>query len=107
VDGIPAGSHYHNLLKLAGTPIKALEMISDVSFSMQDQWQVQLQAGLQVKAEVHLYSECLTDEDIESAMFIPCRDIEKTVGELLARYGRDASICVLPEGPQTIPYIEG
>ncbi len=107
VDGIPSGSHYHNLLKMAGTPVRALDMISDVSFSMQDQWQVQLQAGLQVKAEVHLYSECLSDEDIESAMFIPCRDIEKTVGELLRKYGRDASICVLPEGPQTIPYIEG
>jgi hypothetical protein len=27
------------------------------------------------------------------------------VNELLVKYGRAASICVLPEGPQTIPYI--
>jgi hypothetical protein len=27
------------------------------------------------------------------------------VAELLQKYGPDATICVLPEGPQTIPYL--
>jgi len=107
VDGIPAGSHYHKLMLAAGDPRRALEMIAETGFSMQDQWQVQLQAELQVKADVYLYSQCLTDEDIRSSMFKPCRSIEGTVAELLGRYGADAKICVLPEGPQTIPYIEG
>ncbi len=105
-DGIPSGSHYHKLMQMAGNPRRALEIIAESGFSMQDQWQVQLQADLQIKADVYLYSECLSDEDIESAMFKPCRDIEATVKGLLEKYGSDARICVLPEGPQTIPYLE-
>jgi len=105
IDGIPANSHYHNLLKMAGGPMRALEIISEAGFSMQDQWQVQLQADVQVKADVYLYSECLSDDEIRSAMLEPCRDIEAKVAELLSKYGKDARICVLPEGPQTIPYI--
>ena len=31
--------------------------------------------------------------------------VEETLEKLLHKYGRDASVCVLPEGPQTIPYI--
>lgn len=105
-DGIPSESHYHEILKMAGSPGVALKMIAEAGFSMQDQWQVQLQAGLQSKADVYLYSECLTDEEIESAMLKPCRNIENKVAELLERYGKGASICILPEGPQTIPYIQ-
>jgi len=104
-DGIPADSHYHKLLQMAKGPGRALEIISGPGFSMQDQWQVQLQANVQVKADVYLYSECLSDEEIRSAMVEPCRDIEAKVAELMSRYGKDARICVLPEGPQTIPYI--
>ena len=34
-----------------------------------------------------------------------CARVEDTVAALLARYGSGARICVLPEGPQTIPYV--
>ena len=34
-------------------------------------------------------------------------DIERTVMESLAAAGPDARVCVLPEGPQTIPYLPG
>ncbi len=50
-------------------------------------------------------SDNLTDDQIRSALLKPCRRIEDTVEELLGRCGRDATICVLPEGPQTIPYV--
>jgi hypothetical protein len=38
-------------------------------------------------------------------LYRPCRDIEATLADLMAKYGADARICVLPEGPQTIPYL--
>jgi hypothetical protein len=38
-------------------------------------------------------------------MFIPCRDIEATLNALIGKMGENARICVLPEGPQTIPYL--
>jgi hypothetical protein len=35
----------------------------------------------------------------------PCHDIEATLSALLATYGPDARLCVLPEGSQSIPYL--
>jgi hypothetical protein len=37
------------------------------------------------------------------ALLKPCERIEALVSDVIAR--RDASICVLPEGPLTIPYV--
>ncbi len=106
MDGIPAGSHFHKLLQRAGTPERALELIAAPDFSMQDQWQVQLQAEIQMRADVYLYSHRLSQDEIRTTMLKPCERIEDTLANLLQRYGPDAKICVLPEGPQTIPYIE-
>jgi hypothetical protein len=47
----------------------------------------------------------LTDDEIRAALLLPCRRIEDTIVDLLKKYSRGASICVMPEGPQTIPYI--
>jgi hypothetical protein len=54
---------------------------------------------------VYVRTDNLTDDQIRSALLKPCHRIEDTVAELVARYGAQATICVLPEGPQTIPYI--
>ncbi|MEA4883316.1 MAG: nickel-dependent lactate racemase [Clostridia bacterium] len=106
IDGIPAGSHYHQLLERAGTPERALGLIANPGFSMQDQWQVQLQAEIQMRADVYLYSHRLSPDEIRTTMLKPCQQIEDTLADLLRVYGQDASICVLPEGPQTIPYVD-
>jgi hypothetical protein len=68
-------------------------------------WQAHLQALICLKADVYFYSRSLSDEQIEGALLTPCREIEATVAGLLRKYGRAATICVLPEGPQTIPYV--
>jgi hypothetical protein len=54
---------------------------------------------------VYFYTHNLSDEQVKDALLRPCRDIEATIAELLQKYGPGATICVLPEGPQTIPYI--
>ncbi|GFP29025.1 hypothetical protein HKBW3S33_02441, partial [Candidatus Hakubella thermalkaliphila] len=55
---------------------------------------------------VYLKTSYLSDEEIRQALLLPCHSIEEEVERLLKRYGPQASICVLPEGPQTIPYLE-
>ncbi|UCC99681.1 MAG: hypothetical protein JSW66_07300, partial [Phycisphaerales bacterium] len=65
----------------------------------------QIQAQVQLKADVYVRTDNLTVEQIEMALLRPSPRIEDTVAELLSRYGSQASICVLPEGPQTIPYV--
>jgi nickel-dependent lactate racemase len=72
----------------------------------QDQWQAQIQALIQLKADVYVYSEGLTDDQIRSALLKPVRNMEKAIERLVTALGRDARICILPEGPQTIPYLE-
>lgn len=104
-DGLPDHGLYASLLAEAGSPQGILDLVSKPGFSAQDQWQVQIQAQIQLRAEVFVYSDGLTDEQIEGALFTPCRDIEQTVSQLKEKLGSEARICVIPEGPQTIPYL--
>jgi lactate racemase len=104
-DGIPEHGEYKHLLKMASTPQEILKLVNSEGFACQDQWQVQLQAQIQLKADVYVHSGYLSPEDIRSCMFRPCASIEATVAQLLERYGREASICVIPHGPMTIPFI--
>jgi nickel-dependent lactate racemase len=104
-DGIPEHGEYGRLLGEAESPSHLLQKIRQSDTLKQDQWQVQIQARLQEKADIYVRSDNLTPEQIQMALLKPSSRIEDTVDELLAKYGREAKICVLPEGPQTIPYI--
>jgi nickel-dependent lactate racemase len=106
-DGLPNHGRYAALLAEAGSPQGVLQMISKPGFFAQDQWQIQTQAQIQQHAGVYVYSDGLSDEQIERALFIPCRSIELTISQLQEKYGSQAHICVIPEGPQTIPYLRG
>jgi nickel-dependent lactate racemase len=104
-DGIPDHGWYKRLLFEADSPASLLRMIRSGDCHCQDAWQAQIHAAICCKHDVHLFSHHLTDEEIKLAMLKPCHDIARMVEELLRTYGRDASVCVLPEGPQTIPYV--
>lgn len=106
-DGIPEHGEYKNILKMASSPAELLEVIRRPGFLVQDQWEAQIQALIQLKADVYVKSSYLTDKQIEEALLKPCHSIEETLEKLLTRYGPRARVCVLPEGPQTIPYIKG
>ncbi|MEZ4864005.1 MAG: nickel-dependent lactate racemase [Caldilineaceae bacterium] len=104
-DGLPDHGKYAALLAEGGSPQGVLDLIAQPGFSEHDQWQVQIQAQIQLHADVYVYSDGLTDGQIERALFTPCRNIEQTVATLQQRYGTSARICVLPEGPLTIAYL--
>jgi len=104
-DGIPDHGKYGKLLLEADNIESLLKTVRTPGFLRQDMWQAQIHALICRKADVYFYSENLTDEQIRGALLEPCHSIEATVNDLLSKYGRAASICVLPEGPQTIPYI--
>jgi nickel-dependent lactate racemase len=106
-DGLPDHGLYAELLVEAGSPQGIIDLISQPGFNMQDQWQVQIQAQIQQQVDVYVYSDGLSDEQIQKALFIPSRDVEGTLGNLLADLDDQARICVMPEGPQLIPYLTG
>ena len=74
-DGLPDHGLYAQLLAEAGSPDAILAMLARPGYSAQDQWQVQIQAAIQKKADVYVYSDGLSDEQICRALFSPCRDI--------------------------------
>lgn len=80
-------------------------MVNEPGFSRHDQWQVQLQAQIQLHAEVLLKSGYLTDEQVRAAHLEPVVDLQSAANDRIASHGPDAAICVLPQGPQTIPYV--
>ncbi len=104
-EGFPAHGKYRALLSKGSTPDEWLHMVQAKNFSEHDQWQIQVQAQIQKKARVHLYADGLRDDEIRAAQILPTRNVERTVRELLRKRGQRARICVLPEGPQTIPYL--
>lgn len=106
-DGIPDHGEYKNILKMADSPQKLLEIIRAPGFLMQDQWEAQVQAQIQLKADVYVKTSYLSDEQIREALLLPCYSIEETLAWLLDEYGPQATVCVLPEGPQTVPYVAG
>ena len=104
-DGLPDGSRFAELLEEAGSPQAALAMLAQPGFSQPDQWQVQILAKIQLRATVYVHSAGLTDAKIQRALLQPCQQIEHTIAAIEAQLGRPATICVLPEGPQTIAYV--
>ena len=103
-EGMPDGSPLDKLLRSAKSPEEILAMLATPGFVRPEQWQAQIQALVQRKANVHLKSE-LPDEVTHRAYLNPCPDIEAFVTKRLAEIGPQARIAVLPQGPLTIPYL--
>ena len=104
-DGIPEHGLYGRLLAKASDPSSLLDKIVNGSGPQQDQWQAQIQAQILLKADVYLYSDTLSEKQIKDALLQPCARIETTVEGLMQKSGSNPSVCILPEGPQTIPYL--
>jgi nickel-dependent lactate racemase len=102
-DGIPEHGNYKSLLLESDSPRALWDRVTAPGFRALDQWEAFLHARLCLHADIHVYADGLSDEDIRLAMLTPCRDIEATLRELIERYGR--RLCVLPQGPMTIPYL--
>ena len=104
-DGIPDHGQYKKLLTMRDSPEDLLDMILTDGHNVHDQWQVQLQAQIQMRASVYLKSGYLSPEQVREAHLTPIDSIEDTVAGALRESGNGARVCVLPEGPQTIPYV--
>lgn len=103
-DGAPAGSPFDRLLRAGANPEEILAKLNCPGFQHAEQWQVQIQALIQRRAEVRVYS-LLPDETIRAAHLTPCHDIGGAVRERLAQLGPATRLAVLPHGPLTVPYL--
>src|SRR3989475_1448671 len=103
-EGIPANSPLDKLLRSASSPEEILAMLATPGFVRAEQWQAQIQALVQRKAKVLVYSS-LSDKAIRAAHLTPCHDISAAIAKGLNNAGPNATLAVLPQGPLTIPYL--
>ncbi len=106
-DGFPDHGSYREVLASADSPSALFAEISARTVTVPDQWQVQIQARIQADCQVVMHTSYLSDAELATAHLQQTADISGSVAEALAAAGPDARLCVLPEGPQTIPYVDG
>jgi lactate racemase len=104
-DGLPSHGSYGQLLASQPSPEALLAMITAPGHSAPDQWQVQIQAQIQMKARVMIKTGYLTPEAVRAAHFEPVDEVAAAVDRAMQAAGPEARLCVLPQGPQTIPYL--
>jgi nickel-dependent lactate racemase len=105
-DGFPDHGSYRQVLASAPSPQALLDSIRARRQAEPDQWQVQVQAQIQTANRVVMRTSYLSDSELAAAHLEQTADITGTVADALAAAGPGARLCVLPEGPQTIPYVE-
>jgi nickel-dependent lactate racemase len=104
-DGFPDHGSFRQVLASAATPAGLLASIAARPRTIPDQWQVQVLARVLSRARVGVRTATMTDADLRSAHMFAVPDVEAAVRAELAVIGPEARVCVLPEGPQTIPYL--
>ena len=104
-DGFPSHGSFRAGLTSAPSPEALLTAIESRAETVPDQWQIQIQARIQVRSRVVMHTSYLSDEELAAAHLPQTDDIAATVEAALAEAGAGARVCVLPEGPQTIAYV--
>jgi lactate racemase len=104
-DGFPAHGPYREELTAAASPAALLEAIAARTQTVADQWQIQIQAGIQSRSRVIVHTSYLSDAELAEAHLEQTPDVEATVRHLLEDAGSGGRVCVLPYGPLTVPYL--
>lgn len=104
-DGFPDHGSFRSFLSSEPSIEALLQRIEAAPSVVPDQWQVQVQALVQAKASIVVCTDGLTAADLASAHLGYTDDVSATVADLVGRLGSGATVCALPEGPQTIPYL--
>ena len=105
-DGLPAHGRYAGLLASSANPREFLERLARGDVRERDQWQVQVQATICDRARVLAKTPGVAPDDLRTAWMTPVDDVTAALADALAGAGPGARAAVLPEGPQTIAYVE-
>jgi nickel-dependent lactate racemase len=105
-DGIPDDTDFARMLDAADNINELYDYLRENEKNFQDTWQIFYEVLIQRWSRVFLFADKLDDETIRRALFNPVQDPEVLIRNILEECGPDARVCVLPEGPLTIPYIK-
>jgi nickel-dependent lactate racemase len=102
-------AHYAEMLAWRKTPRELLDMVLEPGFAELEQWAIQCQTMVQVRADVYLYSS-MDAEQTRRTHLKHCPDIGETVAALSEDFrrrndGEEPSILVLPFGQLAVPRV--
>jgi nickel-dependent lactate racemase len=102
-------AHYAEMLAWRETPRELLDMVLEPGFAELEQWAIQCQTMVQVRADVYLYSS-MSAEQTRRTHLKHCPDIGETVAALSEDFrrrngGREPTILVLPFGQLAVPQV--
>lgn len=104
-DGLPDHGRYADLLATSVDPADFLRRLALGEIRERDQWQVQVQAQVQMKARVLAHTPGVPAAVLERAWLEPVADVGSALREALVAAGPGASAAILPDGPQAIAYV--
>jgi lactate racemase len=100
-DGV-GSTDFRQLLFEMQDPASFIRMISEPGYFQCDQWEVEELVKVLKKVQVQLYTTGLSVEEIKRSHLQPISSIETGIRRSLKRYGKNASIAIIPEGPYVL-----
>jgi nickel-dependent lactate racemase len=104
-DGVPNHGNFAEIMREGDTPGDVLSSIHALEKPILDQWQAQILAGILERANISVLSD-MNRSEIEACKLETIDDLNTGVRDSLD-VTNEARVAVLPDGPLTIPYIEG
>jgi len=104
-DGFPEHGSYRRLITGPWGPEELLARFASSGETEPDQWSVQVQARIQSALRVAVHTSFLSAADLAQAHLDAATDLQATLDAALDEAGPQSTLCVLPDGPQTIPYV--
>ncbi|MFX1417669.1 MAG: nickel-dependent lactate racemase [Promethearchaeota archaeon] len=102
-EGIGVGQdNFKELLFSGMTPKEIHKKILNKEIIVPDQWEIQILARILMKAEIFIISE-LNKNEIGNIGLKYAKNVEEAIRICLKKYGQEASILILPNGPQLLP----
>ena len=105
-DGVGMGQDQFKALLFSGlSPQELYEKIISQEIVVPDQWEIQILARVMMRAEIYLISR-LKESEMGNIGLKYASTVEEAIREALLRHGDNASILILPNGPQILPIIK-
>lgn len=104
-DGVPNHGNFASLMLEGQTPDDVIQSVYEKE-PILDQWQAQVLSNILKRADVHVFTAMDADAVRKCKMTV-VDDLDGAVQTTLKELNGNARVAVLPDGPLTIPYVEG
>lgn len=104
-DGVPNHGNFASLMLEGQTPEDVIQSVYEKE-PILDQWQAQVLSNILKRADVGVFTAMDADQ-VRNCKMSVVDDLDAAIRAHVKTLGAGARVAVLPDGPLTIPYVEG